>query len=140
MLNLGMGEVFVILLIALLIFGPNKLPEMARSIGRAIKAFQAEGQKAASVFKEALEPPKTTAGVVDRPDTAHAGAVEAPPTETGPPSERPGSPPRGPQPSRDAIGEPSPEGNGRPAAQPEPQEPAPQEPALDRDARLLEDT
>jgi sec-independent protein translocase protein TatA len=33
-------ELIIILAIALLIFGPKKLPEMGASIGKSIKAFQ----------------------------------------------------------------------------------------------------
>ena len=120
MFNLGVGEVFVILLIALMIFGPNKLPEMARSIGKTIKMFQIESQKATAVFKEALEPPKSTTGVVDRPD---AGAADQPPPSPG----RVG----------DAVAEPAPEGNGRVVSPARDEPPAP---PLDRESRLLEDT
>ena len=33
-------ELFIVLAIALLFFGPKKLPEMGASIGKSIKAFQ----------------------------------------------------------------------------------------------------
>lgn len=38
--NLGMGELLVILLIALLLFGAARLPEIARSLGKAIHEFK----------------------------------------------------------------------------------------------------
>ena len=38
--NLGMGELVVILLIALLLFGAGRLPEIARSLGKAIQEFK----------------------------------------------------------------------------------------------------
>ncbi len=38
--NLGPLEVVVILLIALFVFGPRKLPELGRSIGSAISEFR----------------------------------------------------------------------------------------------------
>jgi len=38
--NIGVPELLVILAIALLIFGPKKLPEVGRSIGRALREFR----------------------------------------------------------------------------------------------------
>ena len=35
--NIGLPEMLVILAIALLIFGPKKLPEVGRSIGKAMR-------------------------------------------------------------------------------------------------------
>ncbi len=38
--RLGMGELLLILVIALVIFGPAKLPEMGRALGRGIREFR----------------------------------------------------------------------------------------------------
>ncbi len=38
--NFGPAEMLVIGVFALLVFGPQKLPEMARSVGRAIREFK----------------------------------------------------------------------------------------------------
>ncbi len=38
--NLGLSELAVIFVIALLVIGPRRLPEVARGIGSAIRAFQ----------------------------------------------------------------------------------------------------
>ena len=40
MFGLGMPELILILVIALVIFGPSKLPEMGSSIGKAIREFR----------------------------------------------------------------------------------------------------
>lgn len=37
---ISMPELIVILAIALLVFGPNKLPEMGRSLGQALREFK----------------------------------------------------------------------------------------------------
>jgi len=50
--NLGPTELLIILGIAVLIFGPSKLPELGSSIGRAIKGFK-EGVKDAEKSAEA---------------------------------------------------------------------------------------
>ena len=38
--NIGFGELVVILLILLLVFGARRLPEIGRSLGRTIHAFK----------------------------------------------------------------------------------------------------
>lgn len=45
MFKFGMGELVVILLIVLLLFGAAKLPEIARSIAKAIKEFKKTGKE-----------------------------------------------------------------------------------------------
>ena len=39
----GGMEIFLILVVALVIFGPKKLPEMGRSLGKAIREFKSAG-------------------------------------------------------------------------------------------------
>jgi len=49
--NIGLPELLIILAIALLIFGPKKLPEVGRSIGRALREFR----KTSDEIKEKIE-------------------------------------------------------------------------------------
>jgi TatA/E family protein of Tat protein translocase len=62
--NIGFPELLIILAIALLIFGPKKLPEVSKSLGRAIREFRRtsdeikdkiEQEIQASDFKEIKE-------------------------------------------------------------------------------------
>ncbi|MBI5624938.1 MAG: twin-arginine translocase TatA/TatE family subunit [Elusimicrobia bacterium] len=39
--NLGYGELLLVAVIALLVLGPERIPELASSLGRAINAFRA---------------------------------------------------------------------------------------------------
>jgi TatA/E family protein of Tat protein translocase len=38
--NLGLSELVVIFVVALLVIGPRRLPEVARGLGEALRAFQ----------------------------------------------------------------------------------------------------
>lgn len=40
MFKFGMGELVVVLLIVLLLFGASRLPEIARALGKSIKEFK----------------------------------------------------------------------------------------------------
>jgi TatA/E family protein of Tat protein translocase len=51
MFNIGLPELLIIVAIALIVFGPNKLPELARAFGRAMREFK----KATEEVKESFE-------------------------------------------------------------------------------------
>jgi len=38
--NIGPIEIFLVLLVALIVFGPKKLPELGKSLGRGISEFR----------------------------------------------------------------------------------------------------
>jgi TatA/E family protein of Tat protein translocase len=51
MFGMGMPEIILILAIALIVIGPKKLPELAKSLGRAMGEFK----KATREFKDAID-------------------------------------------------------------------------------------
>jgi len=51
MFDIGLPELLVIIVIALIVFGPDKLPELAKAFGKAMREFK----KATEEMKESLE-------------------------------------------------------------------------------------
>jgi sec-independent protein translocase protein TatA len=49
--GIGLPEMMVIFVIALLVFGPKKLPEIGRSLGKAIRGFQDASKEFENEFK-----------------------------------------------------------------------------------------
>ncbi|MDP9454110.1 MAG: Sec-independent protein translocase protein TatB [Actinomycetota bacterium] len=81
MFNIGPAELLVVLVIALLVLGPNKLPDAARQVGRAIgevrrlsSGFQAEMRDA---LKEPVEG-KPTGSSAKPPSPATGGSLSSP--------------------------------------------------------------
>lgn len=57
--SLGAPELIVIFLVALIVFGPSKIPEFGKSLGEAIRGFKkALGESE----KPSLDPPPTSGG------------------------------------------------------------------------------
>jgi sec-independent protein translocase protein TatA len=53
--GIGLPEMAVIMVLALLIFGPKKLPEIGRSMGKAIRGFQEASKEFENEFKKEAE-------------------------------------------------------------------------------------
>ncbi len=66
MFGIGMTELLVILTIALIVIGPKKLPELARSLGKGLAEFRRASSEMRREFLEVadearIDPPKQTA-------------------------------------------------------------------------------
>jgi TatA/E family protein of Tat protein translocase len=76
-MNLGFPEMIFIFLLALIIFGPKKLPEIGRQIGKALNEFK----RASNEFKAQIESEISHLDVEDRqilpPSEPPAGAIDA---------------------------------------------------------------
>jgi sec-independent protein translocase protein TatA len=81
--SIGMPELIIILVIALIIFGPRKLPELGKSLGRSLNEFKRASTDLQNTLEQEIKleeqkeqqaktrPPDTT--VVD--ETADTGAI-----------------------------------------------------------------
>ncbi len=79
MFGLGMGELLVILIIVLLIFGAGKLPQVGDSLGRAIRNFKgaASGDNQIEVSKKK----ELTSGPAAEDDDVEVTARKSVPAE-----------------------------------------------------------
>jgi len=79
---IGMPELVVIFVIALIIFGPRKLPELGKSLGRSINEFKRASNELKSTLEEEVRLDE------QRSRTASAPAVQPAPTTTEEPVAR----------------------------------------------------
>lgn len=85
MFGIGSTELAIILVFGFLLFGPDKLPQMGRTIGRALRQFRETQEKLTSVVQSEVVDPMTAAvneptrprRVDDDDDDADASAEEA---------------------------------------------------------------
>ena len=80
MFNIGPLELIVILVVALLVVGPKRLPEVARSIGRGLQEFRKAQTEVKETLRSSLDeplaaaPPATGDVAAPSPRTAEAAA------------------------------------------------------------------
>jgi sec-independent protein translocase protein TatA len=95
--SIGPGELILILIIALVVLGPGKLPDVASSLGRSVREFR----KAATDVSEA--------GKLDATASSAATATSSQPAAAAPAA--PAAPPAPPADAGVASGEPARDSN-----------------------------
>lgn len=85
MFGIGVPELLVILAIALLVLGPKRLPEVARSLGRGMNEFRRASSELRDTMTTALKEPAEPPPAAHRDDDAKSEAS----------SEKPESKPNG---------------------------------------------
>jgi sec-independent protein translocase protein TatA len=87
--NIGPGELIIILVIALVIFGPGKLPEIGQSVGKGIREFR----RAASDISDAthIDAPAAPAPGAQAPGAQTPVAPVPPPAAPATPAPAPPS-------------------------------------------------
>ena len=73
MFGIGEGELAIIVVFGFLLFGPDKLPQMGRTIGRAIRQFRETQEKMTAVVQsEIIDPVSEAASAPIKPKKAAA--------------------------------------------------------------------
>ena len=100
--SIGMPEMIIILVIALIIFGPRKLPELGRSLGRSLGEFKKASNELRSTLEEEIriedkddDDDDQDAAIRAEQDTAIAAAAPPPPVTPAPPPPVTPAPPVG---------------------------------------------
>ena len=75
--NIGPLEIAIVVIIALVIFGPKRLPELGRSLGDGMREFKSS----ITGDKDDEDPPEIENGVEDEPPV---GVEDEPPVEEEP--------------------------------------------------------
>jgi len=79
--SLGMPELIVIFIIALIIFGPRKLPELGRSLGRGIAEFKKATTDLQRSLDEEIRDEERRAAPAAATETASAASAQEPATK-----------------------------------------------------------
>jgi sec-independent protein translocase protein TatA len=94
--SIGMPELVIILVIALIIFGPRKLPELGRSLGKSIGEFKKASNELRSTLEEEIrieDQKDARAAMRAEQNSAVAAASAMPPTPTTEPNPDTAAPP-----------------------------------------------
>jgi TatA/E family protein of Tat protein translocase len=84
--SIGMPELLIILTIALIIFGPRKLPELGRSLGRSLSEFKRASNELKHTLDEEIRIEEQRSAESQRaPEPTPTAGAEEPriPRETG---------------------------------------------------------
>ncbi|MBR2518779.1 MAG: twin-arginine translocase TatA/TatE family subunit [Selenomonadaceae bacterium] len=80
MFGIGAGEFVVILIVALIVFGPSKLPEVGRAIGKGIREFR-KAQAALSQTLNSVDEPEKKSPPAEKPVEEKTSPVAQTPAE-----------------------------------------------------------
>jgi TatA/E family protein of Tat protein translocase len=90
---IGMPELIIIFVIALIIFGPRKLPELGRSLGKSIGEFRRASNELRNTLEEEIrvEEQRVERQTAAPPTAAPPTAATASPVEPAPRETTPGA-------------------------------------------------
>ncbi len=83
MFGVGAPELLIILVVALLVLGPRRLPEMARSLGRGMAEFRRASNEFTRTLSAAADEPPPAPSAPPAPNPAVAADDDKPKTGDG---------------------------------------------------------
>lgn len=67
--NIGFPELIVIFVVALLVFGPRRLPELGRSLGRGLAEFRRASTELKNSIEREIDVAELENAIADKPST-----------------------------------------------------------------------
>ena len=83
--SIGMPELIIIFVIALIIFGPRKLPELGRSLGKSLAEFKRASNELKSTLEEEIQIEEQKTKQEEAAKTAQSTQTNLPPVSDAPP-------------------------------------------------------
>jgi sec-independent protein translocase protein TatA len=84
--SIGMPELIIIFVIALIIFGPRKLPELGRSLGKSLAEFKKASNELKSTLEEEIRLEEQRSAIEERKAADEKRTAAAPQSITAPPA------------------------------------------------------
>jgi len=78
MFNVGGGEILVILVLGLIVLGPDKLPETARAIGKHLSTFKRMRDGFQNELRSAMDPLHDVVATVTKPNATNSAPEPTP--------------------------------------------------------------
>jgi sec-independent protein translocase protein TatA len=75
--GIGLPEMAVIAAVGLLVFGPKRLPELGKTLGRTLKGFQSASQEFEKEFRTAISTAPEEPAAPALPEAEKAGGGES---------------------------------------------------------------
>ena len=74
--SLGMQEIIIIFVLALIIFGPRKLPELGKTLGKGLAEFKKASNELKQTWEEEVQLEKEKEAIVDLMKDSSTGSKE----------------------------------------------------------------
>ncbi len=93
MFGIGFQEMLIILVVVLIFFGPKRLPDLAKSLGKGIAEFKKASDEVRKGIDEAVREAESEETTPDAPPSGDEPRTDSPPSSASDPPP-PSSPPK----------------------------------------------